>query len=152
MSFSSVPDFFTRIPIINNGYYISGNYILKLVDKRLTIFQYNENLEESFEDEYCKQLKKEGKSSLIKLRKETKAYRKRCKAKEYKKEIWIINDRQNKAGDNGEFFFRYLREKKPVGVKPFFVINKNCPDYRRLSKFGNILDLNSHKYLNKINP
>ena len=33
-----------------------------------------------------------------------------------KKEIWLINDRINKAGDNGEFFFRYLKNKNPEDI------------------------------------
>ena len=51
--------------------------------------------------------------------------------KKFKKnyEIWIINDRQDKAGDNGEFFFRYLNKKKPKGIKPYFVIEKKSRDY-----------------------
>ena len=142
-----IPGLSTRIPIVKDGYYISGNYIIKLIDKRLTLFLYNQKLEQYYEDQYCNQLEQEGMSFIIKLRKETKLYRKKYKSSECKKEIWIINDEKDKAGDNGEYFFRYLREKKPEGIKPFFAINKNCIDYRRLTKLGNVLDFNSDKYL-----
>ena len=104
-------------------------------------------MEQYYEDQYCKQLLKEGKNSIIKLRKETKLYQNKYKSSQYRKEIWIISDRKNKAGDNGEYFFRYLRNRKPEGIKPFYAINKNCIDYRRLTKFGKVLDLNSVKYL-----
>ena len=142
-----IPGLSTRIPIVKDGYFISGNYIIKLIDKRLTLFQYSQKLEQYYEDLYCQKLKQEGRNFIIKLRKETKLYRKKYKSDEYKKEIWLINDGRDKAGDNGEYFFRYLREKKPETVKAFFVINKNCIDYRRLAKLGNILDINSDKYL-----
>ena len=141
------PRLSTRIPIIKDSYCILGNYIIKLIDKRLTLYKYSQQLEQYYEEQYCKQLKQEGKNIIIKLRKETKLYQKKCKSIEFKNEIWIISDRKNKAGDNGEYFFRYLRGKKPKGVKPFYAINKNCDDYSRLKKFGNILDLNSVKYL-----
>lgn len=142
-----VPRLSTRITLIKDSYCVSGNYIIKLIDKRLTLFHYSQKLEQYYEDQYCKQLLKEGKNSIIKLRKETKLYQNKYKSSQYRKEIWIISDRKNKAGDNGEYFFRYLRNRKPEGIKPFYVINKNCIDYRRLTKFGNVLDLNSVKYL-----
>ena len=40
---------FTHIPPINNGYYISGNYIAKIVNKSLTIFINKKELEILFE-------------------------------------------------------------------------------------------------------
>ena len=46
-------------------------------------------------------------------------------------EIWIINDRRDKAGDNGEYFFRYLYLRQPKGIKIYFAIKKDCNDYKR---------------------
>ena len=85
----------------------------------------NQKLEQYYEDQYCNQLEQEGMSFIIKLRKETKLYRKKYKSSECKKEIWIINDEKDKAGDNGEYFFRYLKVKKPNGIKIYFAIDKN---------------------------
>ena len=85
------------------------------------MIHYSQKLEQYYEDQYCKQLLKEGKNSIIKLRKETKLYQNKYKSSQYRKEIWIISDRKNKAGDNGEYFFRYLRNRKPEGIKPFTV-------------------------------
>jgi len=53
------------------------------------------------------------------------------------------------AGDSGEYFFRYLKEKNPKGIKYYFAITKNCSDYNRLKPLGNILEFGSEKYLNK---
>jgi hypothetical protein len=33
------------LPLINNGYYVSSNYIIKIVEKRLTLYKYNEIIE-----------------------------------------------------------------------------------------------------------
>ena len=62
-----------------------------------------------FENLYLKQLNKLGLHNIIKLRKRIIRYKNN---KYIKKEIWIINDEKDKAGDNGEYFFRYLKNKE----------------------------------------
>ena len=65
-----------------------------------------------------------------------------------KKEIWIINDKQYNADDNGEYFFRFLKNKNPEGIKYYFSIKKDCLDYERLKTLGDILEFGSNKHLN----
>ena len=62
--------------------------------------------------------------------------------------IWIINDRLYFGGDNGEYFFRYLKQKNPKNIKFYFVINSNSSDYRRLKSLGNIIEYGSDLHLN----
>ena len=145
-----IQGFFSNLPSTTEGYYLSGNYIIKIIEKRLTLYKYNINREYIFETQYCDHLKKLGKNHIIQLRRENKRYRRRYQNKIEKKEIWIISDGKKKAGDNGEYFFRYLRNTNPVGIKTYFAIQKNCSDYQRLKKLGNILDLNSYEFLNNI--
>ena len=59
--------------------------------------------------------------------------------------IWIVSDRDNAAGDNGEAFFKYL-VKNEKEAKVFFVIDANCKDYARIRQIGNVLKLNSFRY------
>ena len=100
---------FSHIPPISNGYYVSENYIIKFIEKRIYIFNYNKKLENEFEKQYCYELKKKKKGYIIKIRDHIK-YRR--KIKYFKKsDIWLINDRRDRAGDNGEYFFRYLKKK-----------------------------------------
>jgi len=138
---------FTHIPTITNGYYVSEKNIIKYINKRLTIFPYYKRLENKFEKLYCSELKNRQKFYFIKLRKK---YIKR-KNKHYNKhyKIWLINDRRDRAGDNGEYFFRYIKSKKLNGIKAYFTIEKNSSDYKRLKSFGNVLDIDSDRYLNK---
>ena len=143
-----IQGYITKLPSLNHGYFISDNYIIKMLEKRLIIYRYNKSIENFFEKQYCNQLEKLGKYYIIKLRKRNKKYRKKLKKKWGGKEIWIINDRRQKAGDNGEYFFRYLKTKNLSGLKIFFAIQSNCSDYQRLKKLGNILDLNSKEYIN----
>ena len=138
--------YFTHIPPVNSGYYISENYILKYIDNRIHIFLHNKKLEIEFEKNFCDQLKIRNKSNIIKLRKHIK-HKNQIRNHENKK-IWIINDKHNKAGGNGEYFFRYLKLKKPKEVKSYFVIERNCSDYKRIKQLGDILDLYSYRYKN----
>ena len=137
---------FIHIPNINEGYYNSGKYIIKYIMGRFNIFKYNENLKQLFEDKFCKVLNKAMKKNIIKLR--NNYFESEKNNKDNNSIIWIINDKKNIAGDNGEYFFRFLIKTKPKGIKFYFVIKKNCSDYKRLKPFGNILDLDSEDYLN----
>lgn len=69
----------------------------------------------------------------------------------YKKQIWLTYDQMFKGGDNGEYFYRYVSERKDKGnIKIYYVINKNAPEYSRLKKqYGTVLVFNSlwHKLI-----
>ena len=137
--------FFTHIPKVPDGYYNSGDYILKIIKNRITIFKYNINIELFFENLYRQQLEKINKTNLIELR--SYYIQKKFEKKEISAEIWIINDKLNSAGDNGEYFFRYLKRKGPIDIKFYFIINKNCSDYNRLKPLGNIVSFGSRRHM-----
>lgn len=133
---------FCHISNFFNGYLISDNYIIKNENKRLIILKKNKvNLLES-EYLFCEEIKKKTKNYIIKLRKHIN----NKKNIQNKSQIWIINDIKDRARDNGEYFFRYLNIKQYEGIKFYFAIQKNCSDFKRLQKIGNILDLNSFRY------
>ena len=137
---------FSPIPSLLNGYYYSGLYIMKLIDSRLTIFKAKEKLRESFENQYLNELNKLKKNNIIKLR--TRYFEHSKKTKFNMTETWIINDKQKLARDNGEYFFRFLKKKNPKGIEFYFAIKKDCVDYQRLKPLGNIIELESERYLN----
>lgn len=66
----------------------------------------------------------------------------------HKKKIWLISDQAGAAGDNGEAFFRYLTHHHSKDVIPYFVIRRNCLDFKRLRRYGKVIPLYSKK--NKI--
>ena len=136
----------THIAPLRYSYYTKENYIIQNQIYELFIHPYNSNLEQSFETLYCNELKKKEKNDIIQIRKEHFEYRNNNSSnKEF--EIWIITDRQDQAGDNGEYFFRYLYKLKPKGLLFYFAIKKDSLDYHRLKAFDNIIDLNSKEYL-----
>ncbi len=68
----------------------------------------------------------------------------------YKQKIWLTMDKLFKAGDNGEYFYRYVKKQKPKGIKIYYVVQKDSPDYKRLKKeYDTIIKFNSihHKML-----
>ena len=134
--------YYFNVPPINNSYYLKGNFILIYDGRRLAAKPNLNELSYKLEKNYCKELERIGKNELIPIRKEAIEYSKKPKLKE----IWLINDRFNKAGDNGEFFFRYLKKKNPKDIDFNFVISQNCSDYQRIKELGNVLYPGSKGY------
>lgn len=61
------------------------------------------------------------------------------------KNIWLVSDRINKADDNGEALFRYLRESGR-GKQAFFILGKGATDRQRLRRYGNVLIYRSKRH------
>lgn len=136
------------IPFLNDSYYTNEQYVLKQSNNTISIYKYDFNLVENFEENYCNQLKEQQKDHLIEFRRNKLEYRKEKNKNSHEKQIWLINDEKEQAGNNGEYFFRYLKLVKPEKILFYFILNKNCTDYERLKIYGNIIDLNSEEYLN----
>ncbi len=65
----------------------------------------------------------------------------------YKKKIWLTMDKIFKAGDNGEYFYRYVKAHQPEDVKIYYVVAADSPDYARLkSQYNTIVKFNSIKH------
>ena len=64
----------------------------------------------------------------------------------YRKEIWIISDRTQAAGDNGEALFEYINGTKNREIKAYFAISKYASDYNRMKKIGHTLALESNYF------
>ena len=63
----------------------------------------------------------------------------------HKKPLWLISDRLNMAGDNGEALFEYLNNRHIDGISYAFAINKG-EDYARLKRTGRVVNRASLKY------
>ncbi len=61
------------------------------------------------------------------------------------KGYWITFDQLFKGGDNGEYFFRYVREHHPE-VPIYYILNEDAPEYPELKrKYGHVLKYGSWK-------
>ncbi|MED4206267.1 glycosyltransferase [Neobacillus mesonae] len=63
------------------------------------------------------------------------------------KNIWLVSDRIDHANDNGEAFYKWLLENPLKNVKPYFIIDKDSPDFKRLKNQGyKLVPFKSKKY------
>lgn len=61
------------------------------------------------------------------------------------KKIWLICEGKKDARDNGYVLFQYIREKdKDLPV--YYAIDKKCPSYDKVKKYGNIISFGSLKH------
>ena len=63
-------------------------------------------------------------------------YNRRKRASE---NIWLVSDRTNRGDDNGEVFFQYLCDNPIEGVKPYFVIDKDTEEWKKIGKYGELI-------------
>lgn len=63
-----------------------------------------------------------------------------------RKPIWLISDRMNKADDNGEAFFRYMRAEHRKEISCFYTVLKSSADYDRMKKDGHIVATHSFRH------
>lgn len=63
-----------------------------------------------------------------------------------RKEIWLVSDRIDKAGDNGQAFFEYLVNKHSSDYKFYFVINEGTESGKELKQRGKVVSPGSWKY------
>ena len=64
-----------------------------------------------------------------------------------RRKIWITQDKLFKAGDNGEYFYRYVSKQKPEGISIYYIVNADSPDYKRLKKeFKTVVKFGSLKH------
>ncbi len=65
------------------------------------------------------------------------------------KKIWITFDKLYKAGDNGEYIFKYIMEnKKDVSV--YYIIKKDSLDYKRLKQYSKMHVLTYGTFMQKL--
>lgn len=64
-----------------------------------------------------------------------------------KRPIWLVSDRTDRAGDNGEALFMYLMARDDVPADVYFVIQEDSPDFERMSKIGPVVPFGSRRHL-----
>lgn len=63
---------------------------------------------------------------------------------------WLFIDKENKADDNAEHFYRYISQNYP-GREIYFILNKSSPDWDRLqSENFNLLEFKSQEFESKL--
>lgn len=126
-----------------NSYDIQNGWMLRLQQNRVLVNKCTQREVSSMERAFRKELwegNELGARKAVVARVLTRLL-KRWK----RKQIWLISDRASKAGDNGEALFRFLRENHKE-IKPYFVLYRNCDDYKRMSQLGKVVAKDSFKH------
>lgn len=64
----------------------------------------------------------------------------------YRKPIWLVSDRVERADDNGEAFFKYLNREHKGEMNSYFVISDKSPDFQRMKQYGKVISPFSIKF------
>ena len=126
---------------VKNGYLKLQNNIIEYKNNKLVVRNNSKKLHFKLENKYNKMLFNQNYRKLVFLR-----WIRFVMYYFITKEIWLISDRPDKAGDNGEAFFKYLQSVNNKKIKPYFVIEKTSVDYNRMKKIGKVINYNSLKY------
>jgi len=62
-----------------------------------------------------------------------------------KKQLWLVCENGETARDNGYHFYKYVRTKHQNDYC-FYVIDKNKEDYKKVEKYGNVIQFKSLKH------
>ena len=63
-----------------------------------------------------------------------------------RKPVWLVSDRLDKADDNGEIFYRYLKKYHSKEIDSYFLISASAPNYNDIKKLGGVIEPYSWKH------
>lgn len=144
----------------SKSYFLSENWVGRMEHSSLIIKNVNCVLDspvksipniQKYEDEFIDEIKKSklfnnlNLKNAVELRSKIVSIKRIYKLISHKK-IWLISDRVNMAGDNGEALFLYLQQINDPNIDVYFVIGDDCDDYERIRQFGKVLVQNSEEY------
>ncbi|MBQ8502951.1 MAG: CDP-glycerol glycerophosphotransferase family protein [Clostridia bacterium] len=135
------------------SYKFYGNYYMKCFRTVIHIGEAQSRAEKlklmlNFENECQKWLRKNGKNDIAALRRKYFAYK---ITHRNAPKIWIVSDRVENAGDNGEVFFKYINKIKNEteelrNVRPIFAISKKAACVNRLKSEGEVVFIEDKKF------
>ncbi len=120
-----------------NSYFTAGDYIISYKYNTLVANRYTIKLHIHKELSYLKGLIKKNTPASKKAAILRTLYRVRKRIPH--KQVWLISDRVNKADDNGEALFRYMKEHPDKHIKCYFAISPQSPDFQRLKTYGTVI-------------
>lgn len=127
-----------------NSYYVCGNFILTYLDNKLILTPYSLFKHVYRELSYLKGLYFKRNTAARKAIILRSLYHVRCLLPQ--KEVWLISDRVDKADDNGEMLFRFLKEHPDKKIYPVYAIAKTSRDYTRMKQYGKIISFGGWRY------
>lgn len=133
---------YSRLSGLGHSFFYTDKYIIKQFgNKTIGVYKNRPQTLLASSLRFDRTLTLKGKKEAIEIRERAK-----LKKKLKKKPIWLVSDRTDLAGDNGEAFFTWLKNNKKDEIDLYFIISKDSPDYPRLKKLGKCLDFGSKKH------
>ena len=131
----------------NKSYYSFNSWTLRKEDNKFVI-RNNLLMDKltDYEKEFVEEIRKKKDTPNLEymLRLRSLAMQKlSCKGN---KKIWLLSDRVNVAGDNGEALFRYLSIRQDKSVDAYFLINGDAADFSRMKEFGKVIPRNTEAH------
>jgi CDP-glycerol glycerophosphotransferase len=68
------------------------------------------------------------------------------RAKNWRRDVWLMGERPYKAQDTGYRFFKHMRERHPE-VEAYYVIDRDSPERANVEALGNVLDFGSEEHV-----
>ncbi len=135
------------------SYVFFGDYYVRSYRTVIKVFKVEERKEKikkliEMEKECQKWLKENGLKDIAKIRRDYFVYKTLHRNNE---KIWLITDRVENAGDNGEVFFKYVSKQKregkiPKNIRPIFAISKTAACVKRLKREGEVVFMEDKKF------
>lgn len=133
---------FSRLTSLENSFFVQEDLIFKSTPEHIRIYKNQLKTRLASSHRLTASINDAG---ITKLRKAG------SKLKKQSRPIWIISDRTDSAGDNGEALFSYLMSNG-AGEKYdiYFLISEDSPDYERMRQIGKVLKLNSPEHFQAV--
>lgn len=153
--------FFPLSTSYSKSYYFSENWVVRMEDNCL-IFRNTGSADScivspliralQYEKEFVDEILKSESGKMQKIKSAVELRNKIMPIKTFynqtvHKKIWLVSDRVNMAGDNGEAFFLYLQQINDPDIDVYFVIGDQCKDYERMKQYGKVLAYGSEEHM-----
>lgn len=123
-----------------SNYFLKEDYIVTYQENKFKIENYGFRKLINYEKSNIEKLE-DADEEIIELR---KSYLRKYLFYKHRR-IWLFMDRPDKADDNAEVLFKYCSKKKD-GIKKYFIISKDSPDFNRLNNLKNVVEYGSRKH------
>ena len=132
---------FSPLTGLKNSFFCSEGFIIKSVSNEIRVYADSFKTRWASQRRLNKELQEKGPSDVLAIRKEAK------KLQNSGKPIWILSDRTDKAGDNGEALFKYLMSSDAKDkYDMYFLIEESSPDYIRMQQYGKVIPFGSREH------
>lgn len=130
---------------VNEDYYYKDNYSVKASGSSLICRRCSEDDRTILEERLQQAIRKAEKNRADEIIGIRNFYWENYNKKQ--KQIWLITDRPDRAGDNAEAFYRYMLNRTENDIELYFILSRDSSSYEELSKLGNVIEPFSQTHL-----